>query len=557
MSSRVVPSSKYEEFLAKRDYSEESKLKRAQERQSRANAAVAVSAAAGRDCSASGVSAASAGEVIADSVVDLRLPQGFEGLAWVVRTTPFYSALAALCEVSELEIDTPVLVLPRLLLLLNYEHKYFIPVLAVGTNSNGLKVAFSTLVDPAVLQVDRMLIGPQPRDPAKVIVTHVCKRKSAGRVLDAGWRVRQGIGCGKGYCHAVVDALCRDRERMADILSFASWPEEGEVVFEHDSCCAVAAGVILELVFGRTVDFTSVAALNNCCCESPDLLHKDALTNALRSCRLNYSALDGYEGLAWVARRPVVPLFKQMISSRYEVSELVIGSTKTSPVLVLPRLPLQFEGDRYFIPVIALDPSRLAFFTYVHEECLDVDHRLSGSDREHVGRIRVGHVCNRKEKPATHLPPMLSSDMRCYRTGRLVLDARWRGGQGIGFCKGYCHALVDALCRDRKRMGDILLFASHAEGGDVVCSYAAHRSVAAGEFLRVFFGREVDFTEATHDNCSCGRRAVDYKDELNIALRYLGREAFQCHPNKNSPLLIYIYILHVSAAFGSSPPWRN
>ena len=185
MSSRVVPSSRYEESLPKRDYSDESKLKRAQERQSRANAAVAVSAAAGRDCSAAGVSAASAGEVIADSVVDLRLPQGFEGLAWVVRTTPFYSVLHALCEVSELEIDTPVLVLPRLPLL-NEQHKYFIPVLAVGTNSNGLKVAFSTLVDPAVLQVDRMLIGPQPRDPAKVIVTHVCKRKSAGRVLDAG-----------------------------------------------------------------------------------------------------------------------------------------------------------------------------------------------------------------------------------------------------------------------------------------------------------------------------------------------------------------------------------
>ena len=93
------------------------------------------------------------------------------------------------------------------------------------------------------------------------------------------------------------------------------------------------------------------------------------------------------------------------------------------------------------------------------------------------------------------------------------------------FWTGYCLAVVDAICRDRKRMDDILLFASYAEAGDILWKNASHRSVGASMLCKMFFGRVVDFTHVAPDNCSCGRRAVDHKDELNIALCSLRRDS--------------------------------
>ena len=80
---------------------------------------------------------------------------------------------------------------------------------------------------------------------------------------------------------------------------------------------------------------------------------------------------------------------------------------------------------------------------------------------------------------------------------------------------------MESTCGDRKRMGDILIFAAWVEEGDVVCNYATHRSVAAGIVLQIFFGRSVDFTQATANNCPCGCRAALHKVTLNIVLRSL------------------------------------
>ena len=536
MRSFLEPSKDYDHQVTLRDYSKVAKDLRADQRRHAADSAAAVSADLKPAGWASGLNVAASVEVLASSDVDLNLPEGFEGLAWVARkTTESFSDLAVSYGVTELAINSWVLVLPRLPRIFEGD-KHFVPVIALESETNGLKLAFFTLVHPACLKVDWRFSGPQRQDLGKIIVGHVCKRDEDGRsashpipersrsmwdsntgrrVLDARWGGRQGVGSCKGYCRSVVESVCRDRERMGDIFVFATWGQGGDVVCENATYSSVAAGIILQLFFGREVDFTHAIEQDNRCCRCPAVLHKDALNVELRSLRFNDLILDGYEGLAWVTRKTKQPFSN--LASYHGVSELDIGS----PVLVLPRLISQFEGDRHFIPVIALDAQKLAFFTYVHPECLEVERRTIGHRRDSVGTIKVGHTCPRNERPASHSIPEYSPVMWDSITGRRVLDARWDGAQGIGNCKGYCLSVVESICGDRKRMGDILIFAAWVEGGDVVCNYATHRSVAAGIVLQIFFGRSVDFSQATANNCPCGCRAALHKVTLNIVLRSL------------------------------------
>ena len=85
-----------------------------------------------------------------------------------------------------------------------------------------------------------------------------------------------------------------------------------------------------------------------------------------------------------------------------------------------------------------------------------------------------------------------SPGMRRYNND-LILDARWRGRQGSGSCKGYCCDVVLEMMRDPERMADILDFACARERGVVACARGTHRSVAAGQVLELFFHRLVDY----------------------------------------------------------------
>ena len=105
------------------------------------------------------------------------------------------------------------------------------------------------------------------------------RRHHNSLVLDARWPGHQGIwGC-KGYCYNVVVELMRDRERMADILDFASEQEGGIVACERGTHRSVSAGKVLELFFHRKVDY-NFASRDNCECGQPAKNYMSRLSNA-------------------------------------------------------------------------------------------------------------------------------------------------------------------------------------------------------------------------------------------------------------------------------------
>ena len=200
------------------------------------------------------------------------------------------------------------------------------------------------------------------------------------------------------------------------------------------------------------------------------------------------------------------------------VSDLAIGTY----VLVLPRRP----EDLGWAPVVVNECTgvrKCARFTWLHPQCLE----YLTSDNNAI--LTIGHTDGRGGSQGSHNIGTPSPGTRRYNND-LVLDARWRGRQGSGSCKGYCYNVVVEMMRDPERMADILDFASEQERGLIACAHGTHRSVAAVQILQHFFHRHVNYRLASRDNCRCGAPAWSSIDELSNAARQLA-------PPKNLALL--------------------
>ena len=80
--------------------------------------------------------------------------------------------------------------------------------------------------------------------------------------------------------------------------------------------------------------------------------------------------------------------------------------------------------------------------------------------------VTIGHTDGCGALRGSHDIGTPSPGMRRYNND-LIFDARWRGRQGSGSCKGYCCDVVLEMMRDPERMADILDFACARERGVV------------------------------------------------------------------------------------------
>ena len=121
-------------------------------------------------------------------------------------------------------------------------------------------------------------LGALGQEPVRYLET------PSGNLLvpDARWDGEHGVGNCKGYCYAVVAAMVRNRERMADILDFASHRASGVVACNRATHRSVAAGKILELLFNRNVNYR-YASRDNCRCNQPARHNLNGLYTGLRS----------------------------------------------------------------------------------------------------------------------------------------------------------------------------------------------------------------------------------------------------------------------------------
>ena len=102
-------------------------------------------------------------------------------------------------------------------------------------------------------------------------------------MLDARW---DGFGaCGSssctGHCAGVCCDMCTDASRMGDILDFASRTSSGVVACARGTHRSVAAGHILEICFGRRINWDHANG-RLCSCGRLARTHSNDLWAALR-----------------------------------------------------------------------------------------------------------------------------------------------------------------------------------------------------------------------------------------------------------------------------------
>ena len=166
----------------------------------------------------------------------------------------------------------------------------------------------------------------------------------------------------------------------------------------------------------------------------------------------------------------------------------VVELPRTTIVLALPSE----EGDAGCIPII-YSSAGVAHFAWTYPSTL-ID--IASTEQT---LIRIGHTKYRGSKPPSVDFGRKSPGVRYSPDGRLILDARWHGrDEADESCSGSCPSIVEGMAANPKRMNDMFEFASKQQSGDVACNRATHRAVAAGEILRLVFGRTVDFSEASH-----------------------------------------------------------
>ena len=237
-----------------------------------------------------------------------------------------------------------------------------------------------------------------------------------------------------------------------------------------------------------------------------------------------------YHGFARVAklisdRSDAKYIFKDwQAGSLRAVEELSVGTY----VLALPRV----DQDLRWCPIITLDATEHARFTYIHPKVLQPVVTQKP--------VVVGHTRERNGRPPSHdigpeEPGVRSAD------GKVVLDARWRGygdDDDHETCSGYCLKLWTNIATDPERLGFILKFAAW-EGECVCCNCSAHRSVASANILHHAFGRQIDWQHATRRRqCRLTPRCVAGQDAVNILW-----SSFRQLPHRVNPRKLLAYKL--------------
>ena len=106
-------------------------------------------------------------------------------------------------------------------------------------------------------------------------------------LLEARWPEdnqgqRDTVEC-SGWCASVCVETASQPRRVAHILNFASWCENGCIVCEHAKHRSLSAAVILELFFHRTVDYKHASGNHPCPCGQPAARNIARISAAFRS----------------------------------------------------------------------------------------------------------------------------------------------------------------------------------------------------------------------------------------------------------------------------------
>ena len=106
-------------------------------------------------------------------------------------------------------------------------------------------------------------------------------------LLDARWpddkqRQRDTAEC-SGWCASVCIETASQPRRVAHILNFASWCENGCIVCEHAKHRSLSAAVILQFFFHRTVDYQYASRNRPCPCGHPAAQNIARISAAFRS----------------------------------------------------------------------------------------------------------------------------------------------------------------------------------------------------------------------------------------------------------------------------------
>ena len=190
------------------------------------------------------------------------------------------------CDVEELPVGAYVLVLPSRISDLGWTpvvHREKREARFVWVHPETLRPVCH-LSDGGIIRIGHF--AARSRSPATYLLPFVgpgVKIDGGTVILDARW---EGFGaCGRstctGHCIGVCCDMCSDASRMGDILDFASRTVSGVVACTRGTHRSVAAGHILEICFGREIDWTH-ATTRPCSCGRLATTHADELWQALR-----------------------------------------------------------------------------------------------------------------------------------------------------------------------------------------------------------------------------------------------------------------------------------
>ena len=143
-------------------------------------------------------------------------------------------------------------------------------------------------------------IKPCPAGLGLVTVGHTCSRGRAPpshtvenlwrerlRLLDARWPEADQSARDTPYCSGWCASVCVETaslpNRVADILTFASAGRSGYALCNRGKHRSLSAALILELFFGRRVDYQFASRWRPCDCKRPAHRNKGCIAAAFRS----------------------------------------------------------------------------------------------------------------------------------------------------------------------------------------------------------------------------------------------------------------------------------
>ena len=126
------------------------------------------------------------------------------------------------------------------------------------------------------------------RDPPSHNVENLwCGAHCQPLVLDARWEEADQSARDTTYCSGWCASVCVETaslpNRVADILTFASAGRSGYALCNRGKHRSLSAAVILELFFGRRVDYQFASRWRPCDCKRPAHRNKGCIAAAFRS----------------------------------------------------------------------------------------------------------------------------------------------------------------------------------------------------------------------------------------------------------------------------------